>query len=161
MQSVRAALAFAAFTALLASAQTQAGVSISFDHVDRAAQARKNLDPGLLWLRMKNSTRASIQILASAAEAGGEGVEVVHEIVQDGRPVPGWISPPAHYSPVNESTTLEIEPNSDLLFSVPLNHVGPYWHLRITFERAGRQPEGTVDFLWADVPAKERVAWKK
>jgi hypothetical protein len=154
-------LVLAALTALLASAQPQPAVSLSFDHVDRATPARKNLDPGLLWLRIGNSGRTSIQVLAGAAEAGAEGVEVVHEIVSDGKPAPGWISPPAHYSPISEATLVEIKPNSDLLFSVPLNHVGPSWRLSITFERAGRQPEGTVDFTWAGVPTKERSAWKK
>lgn len=90
-------------------------------------------------------------------------MEIVHEIVEDSgaKPEPGWISPPEHYSPVNEATTVEVEPNSDLLFSVPLNHVGPWWRLRITLIRSGHQPQGTLDFTWADVPPKERSAWKK
>ncbi len=101
-------------------------------------------------------------MLATPAEAGSQGPEIVHEIVEDtgAKPSSDWISPPEHYSPVGEATTLEIQPKSDVLFSVPLNHVGPSWRLRITYQSA-RHREGTVDFTWAGVPVKERNSWKK
>ena len=141
--------------------QSPSDVVISFDHIVRPRLSRRSSDPALLWLRLKNNSRAPIQVFAAAAEAGADGVEIVQEIVGTGaKPASGWISPPAHYSPVNESTIEEIQPNSDLLFSVPLNHVGPTWSLRITFQ-SGRQRQGTVDFTWAKVPVKERSAWKK
>jgi hypothetical protein len=157
-------LVLAALAGSSGLSQNQAGISVSFDHVQRAPRSD---DPDLLWLRMKNSGHNPIQVLATAPEAGAEGVELVHEIVQDSKPLSGWISPPEHYSPVNETTTVEIQPNTDLAFSVPLNHVGPSWLLRITFEvvnpkvRSDRQPQGTVNFTWASVPIKERSAWKK
>jgi hypothetical protein len=136
-------------------------VSISFDHVVQPPAARRTLDPGLLYLRIKNNGRAAIQVFASPAQAGGEGVEVVHEIINTSRirRAPGWISPPERYSPVDVATTIEIQPHSDLLFSVPLNHVGPSWLLRLTFQ-SGKRAEGVVDFTWADVPPNERHAWR-
>jgi hypothetical protein len=142
--------------------QSLPGVSISFDHVVRPAPSREASDSGLLWLRLKNDSRASIQVLATAPQTGADGVEIVHEIVEDpgAKPSADWISPPQRYSPVNEATTLEIQANSNQLFSVPINHVGPSWRLRITYQ-SGRRREGTVDFTWADVPVKERSAWKK
>jgi hypothetical protein len=146
--------------------QTQSGVSISFDHVVRPAASRRDVEIGLLWLRLKNNSRAPIQVLASAAEGGADGAEVLHEIVQDSRPAKPasvWISPPSRYSPVNPSKTIEIQPKTDLLFSVPLNHVGPSWRLQITFDFVRpqtRREESTADFTWAGVPAKERDAWK-
>ncbi len=123
------------------------------------------------WLcsgRLKNNRRNPIQVLVTAPEGGAESVEVVHEIVKDaGSPPPasGWNPPPGHYSPVGEST--DIQPHTDLLFNVPLNHVGRSWRLRIAYEMAGpkaspaREQEGTADFTWASVPAKEHSAWKK
>jgi len=160
---LRAVLGFAAVAAGLGFSQSPGGVSLTFDHVQRASQ-RNGSDPDLLSLRLRNNGGAPIRVLATASEPGAEGVEVVHEIVAasgSSKPASGWISPPAHYSPINEATTVEIQPDSDLLFSVPLNHVGPSWRLRIAFQRSGRQPQGVVDFTWANVPIKERAAWKK
>jgi len=138
-------------------------VIVAFDHVVPTATSRQKVDFALLWLRLKNNSRAPIQVLASAPEAGADGVGIVHEILkaQSAKPEPGWISPPGHYSPVNEAATVEVPPNRDLLFSVPLNHVGPSWYMRITFVRSGHQPQGTLDFTWADIPPKERASWKK
>jgi hypothetical protein len=151
---------------LAALATSPAGVSISFDHVVRPAAGRRDVDSAVLFLRIKNNSRVPIQVFAGAPQTGAEGLEVIHEIVPasgSAKPDSGWVSPPDRYSPVNESTTVEIQPNTDLLFSVPINHVGPTWLLRITFEsvRAGRPQEGMVDFIWAQVPVKERGAWKK
>jgi hypothetical protein len=157
------ALVVAAVAAGLGFSQSPSAVSLSFDRVQRASP-HKDSDPDLLALRLRNNSRTPIQVLATAPEAGAQGVEVVHEIV----PAPGplklakeWIAPPAHYSPINETTTVEIQPHSDLLFSIPLNHVGPSWRVRITFQRAGQDKQGTVDFTWEEVPIKERSAWKK
>ncbi len=159
-----------ALTGSPAFPQSQADVFVSFDHIVLPPAARKDIDTAMLYLRLKNNSRNPIQVLVTAPEGGAEGVEVVHEIVEDaGSPqsASSWISPPGHYSPVSESTTADIQPHTDLVFSVPLNHVGPSWRLRIAYEIAagkaskGHEQEGTVDFTWAGVPAKERGAWKK
>jgi hypothetical protein len=168
--SLLAGLVFTTLTPSLVLSQSQAGVAISFDHVSHPASSRRSVDPDLLWLRIRNNGPSPIQVLATAPEAGADGVEVVHEIVLTSgteKQASGWISPPEHYSPINEATTLRIQPKADLLFSAPLNHVGPSWLLRLTYQFVGRkaraagQAEGTADFTWADVPAKEREAWKK
>lgn len=156
----------ASLAGTLGVSQSQSGVSISFDKVVRPTASRRDSDTALLWLRLKNNSRAPIRVLAGAAEGGADGVELVHEIVRDsGAPKveSDWITPPSRYAPVNSTTTVEIQPKSDLLFSVPLNHVGPSWRLQITFDFVrpqARPEEGTVDFTWAGVPAKERDAWK-
>jgi hypothetical protein len=154
----------AALTGSLAFPQSQADVFVSFDHIVRPAADRRDIDSDVLFLRLRNNSRASIQVLATPAEAGAEGVEVVHEIIDTpgaSKPARGWISRPTHSSPIGEPMTVEIQPHSDLLFSVPLNHVGPSWFLRLTFERVlEKKREGTVDFTWAGIPAKERGAWK-
>jgi len=103
-------------------------------------------------------------VLAGAPEAGAEGVELVHEVVLEptrAKRDPGWISPPDRYSPINESAEMEVQPHTDLLFSVPLNHVGPSWHMRITLIPSGPRLQDTLDFAWANIPPKERSAWKK
>jgi len=168
-QLLGSGLVLAALTVGPGFSRNRDAVFVSFDHVVRPVWSRRNSDSALLWLRLRNNSRAPIQVLASAPEAGAEGVEIVHEIVPDSavKPKAEWISPPEHYSPVNEATTAEVPANRDLLFSVPLNHVGPWWRLRITFEflatssRSKRQAQRTVDFTWADVPPIERGAWKK
>jgi hypothetical protein len=163
---LRGGFVFASLLGTLGFSQSQSGVSLSFDRVVRPAASRRDSDPAVLWLRLKNNSRAPIRVLAGAAEGGAEGVELVHEIVRDSgasKVESGWITPPSRYAPVNSTTTVEIQPKSDLLFSVPLNHVGPSWRLQITFDivrRQARQEEGTVDFTWAGVPVKERDAWK-
>ncbi len=148
--------------AALAAGASQPRVFVSFDHVERPPFSRRDVDPGLLYLRIKNNTRGPIHIFAGPPEASSMGVDLLHEIVEASR-VPsyasGWILPPSRYSPANVVTTVDIQPNTDLLFSVPLNHVGPWWKLRIAF-RSPRQPDGQVDFTWAGVPKKERGAWK-
>jgi hypothetical protein len=157
------AVVFAALAAGLCFSQSPGGVSLTFDRVQRASP-HKDSDPDLLSLRLRNNSRTPIQVLATAPEPGAQGVEVVHEILPAPAPLKppsSWISPPAHFSPINEATTVEIQPHSDLLFSIPLNHVGPSWRLRITFQRAGHGKQGTLDFTWAEVPIKERSAWKK
>jgi hypothetical protein len=139
-------------------------VSVSFDHVVRQAITRRDIDSGLLWLRIVNRGRAPIQVFASG---GAAGVELVHEIVGPAKQESGWISGPEHYSPINESTTVDIQPNTDLLFNVPLNHVGPSWYLRIAFDVVASKvhpdgkSQGVVDFTWADIPKRERNAWKR
>jgi len=157
------AILLAALIASPGLSQNQVAVSVAFDHVVLPTAPRQNNDTAVLWLRLRNNSRSPIQVLASAPEAGADGVEIVHEIVEAPavKPHPGWISPPEHYSPVNEATTLDVQPASDLLFSVPLNHVGPSWRMRITFLPSGHEPQGTLDFTWADVPPKARSAWKK
>ena len=160
---LRAVLVVAAVAAGLGFSQSPSGVSLTFDRIQRAS-LHKDSDPDLLALRLTNNSRTPIQVLATAPEPGAQGVEIVHEIVPAPgplKPATGWISPPAHYSPINEATTVEIQPHSDLLFSIPLNHVGPSWRVRITFQRAGQDKQGMVDFTWAEVPIKERTAWKK
>jgi hypothetical protein len=137
-------------------------VVLSFDHIVQPPSSRRALEPGLLYLRIKNTGRDVIAVLASPAEAGGEGVELVHEIIRNSSGsyrASDWISPPERYSPVSEATTINVQPNSDLLFSVPLNHVGPAWRLRVTYQLP-RKSEGVADFSWADVPQQERSAWR-
>jgi len=160
---LRAVLAFTAVAAVLGFSQSPSGVFLTFDRVQRAS-SRNGSDPDLLSLRLRNNSRAAIQVLATAPEPGAQGVEVVHEIAPAPgplKPATGWTSPPAHYSPINESTMVEIQPHSDLLFSIPFNHVGPTWRVRITFQRVGQDKQGVVDFTFAEVPIKERSAWKK
>jgi hypothetical protein len=151
-------------------------VFISFDHVALPSSPPGNDGSNLLWLRIRNNSRVPIQVRTIAPEEGAEGVEVMHEIVEASKAagyasgsvrVPsGWISPPDHYLPIDVFSTANIEPGTDLPFSIPLNHVGPSWYLRTTFQfvlprvRAGRQPSGLVDFTWADIPATEQRAWK-
>jgi hypothetical protein len=168
-QLLLSGLLLAILTGAPGFSQNQSDVSVSFDHVSRATAARKNIDSDLLWLRIRNNTRTPIQVLATAPQGDADGVEVVHEIVLtsgSANQAPGWISPPEHYSPINEATTVKIQPKGALLFSAPLNHVGPSWRLRITYQITGRkaraagQTEGTVDFTWADVPIKERESWR-
>ena len=160
----------------VASNPEKPSVFVSFDHVVRPALPRRDNDSGLLYLRIRNNSRAPIRVLATPPEAGAEDVELMHEIIParirgassgSTEPESVWISPPDRYLLSDAATTVDIQPGADLLFSVPINHVGPSWFLRLTFQfvqskiRSGRQPESHADFTWADVPKNERPAWRK
>jgi hypothetical protein len=153
-------------------------VFISFNRVAGPQSASKGEDSGRLWLRIENNSRVPIEVLARQVQPNADGLEVAHEVVKasdlngyPSGPTPsasGWISPPERNSPIpiDVATAVRINSGSDLLFRVPLNHVGPSWYLQLRFQflftalRSGRQPQGIVDFTWADIPASERRAWK-
>ncbi len=156
--------------------QSKPYVYLKLDHVG----ARKPLSPDEahkgLWLRLVNNCRIPIVLGIFNPGTGDPGVGVFDEIVPaaaiKGLMVAGPSGraqqtespkekPPEGYSSEVFSTTI-IKPGEDLLFSVPLNHVSPSWHMQVKFklhlsdaERV-TEPETTLAFYWQDIPEEFR-----
>lgn len=130
-----------------------------------------------LWLRFVNNCRLPIVVAIFDAGADNLGVGVFDEvipvtgklpIIDYGGPIkpkpnaPPQEEPPKGYFAPDVISTTIIPPRKDLLFSVPLNHVGPAWYLQVRFyfalpgEGYGTGPYSVVSFDWQDIPEKFR-----
>ena len=140
-------------------------VDIRFERLDRSGTRP------ILFLRLRNNLRCPISVYSTNASVAGF-IEVRHTIVQldsiaglpSGPPVKSkWIGPPPELIESDAGGEQKIEAGSSLIFSVPWNHVGPTWSMKLTFRfelpAVGRQPVGVVDYTWADVPLRIRDAW--
>jgi hypothetical protein len=143
-------------------------VDIGFERIDRSGAGGEG---PILLLRLRNNLRCPIRVFSTNGSVAGS-IEVRHEIerldslagVPSGPPVgPKWIGPPPQLIGSDIGGDEKIEPGGSLLFSVPWNHVGPTWSMKLTFRFdlpvAGRQPVGVVDYTWTDVPPRIRAAW--
>lgn len=76
--------------------------------------------------------------------------------------VPPQPEAPTGYILPEVFSTTSVRPGEDLLFSVPVNHVGPSWDLQIRFYldlpggHYGTGPYSAVSFGWQDIPEKYR-----
>jgi hypothetical protein len=156
-------------------------VYLKFDHVgEREPLSQDELSKGL-WLRLVNNCRIPIVVAIFDTGPDNRGVGVFDEVVpilnkrllpvsdlpdqrktQTEPAEPTQEEPPEGYSPPDFISTTIIPPRRDLLFSVPLNHVGPTWYLQIRFYFAlpgdgyGTGPYSVVSFDWQDIPEKFR-----
>jgi hypothetical protein len=151
-------------------------VYLKFDRVaDRKPLSPEEASRGL-WLRLVNNCRIPIIVAVFNPGTGDPGFGVLDEVIPIG-PVKGLMSsgpraqphheevakerPPEGYSSEVFSTTT-IQPGNDLLFSVPLNHVSPSWHLQVKFQldlpgsQHVSQPHTVLPFYWKDIPEKFR-----
>lgn len=152
-------------------------VYIEFERVaKRKPLSDEEVSTGV-WLRLKNNTRVPIQVMTFDPGTEEQETGVMDEVVQ--------VNSTVGFGPSgNQATSITFEAagspkgysfdvgsvavigsGKSLPFSVPLNHIGPSWYLRVRFEldlpptKAGRQPYSFVEFSWADVPAKDHGAW--
>ena len=154
-------------------------VYLKFDHVgDREPLSTDEPTKGL-WLRFVNNCRLQIVVAIFDAGADNLGVGVFDEvipttgklpIVDYGGPTkpkpraPPQEEPPKGYFAPDVISTTIISPGKDLLFSVPLNHVGPAWYLQVRFyfalpgEGYGTGPYSVVSFYWQGIPEEFRRA---
>lgn len=127
-----------------------------------------------LWLRLTNNCRVPVIVRTFDPGTEDQGVAVEYDVIPvvipiQGGPVgssksskvEGEKEVPKGYSfDVGSVTT--IPPGTDLLFSVPANHVNPSWYVRVKFEfglpktNLGAQPVSYVTFSWSDIPAQYR-----
>jgi hypothetical protein len=152
---------------------TRPYVYLKFDHIG----ARKPLSPDEahqgLWLRLVSNCRIPIVVGIFDPKTGDPGLGVFDEVIAINPRPSEWIDAPppeteaprpkpprGYWSEVYSTTT--IGPGEDLFFSVPLNHVSPYWYMEIKFRPAlpggnrVTQPETTLCFYWWDIPQKLR-----
>jgi hypothetical protein len=143
-------------------------VDIRFERLDRSELGREG---PILFLRLRNNLRCPISVYSTNSSVAGS-IQIRHAIARldsvaglpSGPPVePKWIGPPSESIESDAGGDQMIEAGSSLLFSVPWDHVGPTWSMKLTFRfdlpAAGRQPVGVVDYTWSDVPPSIRDAW--
>jgi hypothetical protein len=152
-------------------------VQIIFDHAGRRTPLSEFEPPVGLWLRLKNNSHVPIRVMTFEPGTADPGIGIEDEVVAI---TPSEILIELPNEPIKSSESkitagkgylrdigspVTLAPRQCLLFSVPLNHVGPTYFLRIRFEFdlppivSGRQPYAYVDFTWSDVPAKVRKLW--
>jgi hypothetical protein len=156
-------------------------VYLKFDHVgDREPLTPDEPTKGL-WLRLVNNCRIPIVVAIFDTGTVNAGVGVFDEVVplaakrplpvfhlpgrakSEPKPAPVQEEPPEGYSPPDVFSTTIISPRENLLFSVPLNHIGPSWYLQIRFYFElpgggyGSGPYSVVSFDWQDIPEKFRA----
>lgn len=154
-------------------------VYLQFDHVGPRKPLRQGEGNLGLWLRIVNNCRAPITVPTFGLTSGDPGVGVLDEVVPDivttlvsrdsgdlnlagvrtSQEIPA--NPqnrlPQGYSAEVYSMT-RILPGQDLLFSVPLNHVGRNWFLRVRFvldvdkPSLGTGPYTYLNFFKTQIP---------
>jgi hypothetical protein len=146
-------------------------VYIAFDHVgDRKPVFLREVKKGL-WLRLVNNCRIPIIVNTFGTGTDDPGIGLFHEVVRSegtGIYLPNDKSthrnqkiPQGYW--MDTSTGTVVPPGKDLLFSVPIDHVGPDWYLRVRFDldlvtpsRQGSNVYSYVDFDWWHIPKEYR-----
>ncbi len=147
-------------------------VYLKFDHMGPRKPLPSDTTSQGLWLRLMDNCRVPIIVAIFDPGTGDPGVGVFDEVVSapvghmafhfkgEARPKPAAKTkekPPQGYSIPDTFSTTTIAPGESLLFSVPLNHVGPYWFMEVRFylDVGGGYfsgPESIVSFDWDDIP---------
>jgi hypothetical protein len=157
-------------------------VYLEFDHVAPRRPIKEGEPPTGLWLRIVNNCRVGIRIGTFGSSGDDAGIGVLHEVVPyahrvrvevqysvpmvpaepepaDEQPRPAKPTPPEGYWAEVHSTT-RIGPGESVLFSVPTNHVGEKWFMRVLFTldvsrpRVGNGPYSYVDFSETQIPRR-------
>jgi hypothetical protein len=151
---------------------TRPYVYLKFDHIGKREPLNRHEPDTGLWLRVENNCRVPITVQVFDPETGDPGVGLFDEVIPVNPCAPPMGCPlrpneslpkapelPKGYSAPEILNTENIEPGHDLLFSVPINHVGPSWYLQVEFflgSEYGYGPRSLLDFAWGDIPEKFR-----
>jgi hypothetical protein len=162
-------------------------VYLQFDHIGPRKPIQHGEPSTGLWLRIVNNCRVPVIVGTFGITTGDVGVGVIDEVIREDRggvrveaegaaiptvPVGSDSAPekpkatkpmsvPEGYSAEVHSAT-RIPPGESLLFSVPINHVGSDWFMRVRFTLAvsgaqvGNVPYSYVDFYESQIPLKSR-----
>jgi hypothetical protein len=156
-------------------------VYLKFAHVGNREPLSPSESHKGLWLLLVNNCRLPITVAIFNTENPGpdHGIGAYDEVVrlpmkaptvQFSTPdkthaIPTSLSaqkPPEGYSLPHVFSTTTISPGENLLFNLPLNHVGPSWYLQVRFyfelpgEGYGTGPYSVVSFDWQDIPEEFR-----
>jgi hypothetical protein len=129
--------------------QSKPYVYLKFDHIGPRKPLRNGEGNTGLWLRVVNNCRIPIVFLGSDASPGEPGVSLMDEVVEK-EPMLQIYSPEeedeiqrreklreSKYRPEGYSSetsgVVRVQPGTDILFSVPLNHVDDNWYMRVKF----------------------------
>src|SRR5580658_7716336 len=141
---------------------TKPYVYLKFDHTGPRKPVFEGEVREGLWLRLVNNSRIPIRV-GTFDPGTDEGMGVIHEVVALRSSLYATTEPskpPEGYDMEVHSVEV-LPPGKSILFSVPLNHVGPKWYLRVQFTLAvsadlGGQPYSYADFFWEHLPTVVR-----
>lgn len=160
-------------------------VYLQFDHVGPRKPIQEGETKTGLWLRIVNNCRVPIMVPTFGLTTGDPGVGVLDEVVSNtpmltvfseqnevnssGESSSGDSKPkqpaatagseqPLGYSAEVFSMT-RLLPGKEMLFSVPIDHVGDRWFMRVRFvldvenPRSSVEPNSYLTFFKAQIPA--------
>jgi hypothetical protein len=174
----------------------RAFVYVKFDHIGKGAPFYGDEPSTRIWLRIVNNCRVAIVVSTFGAPDGALKGEagVLHEVVADREPEIITVVDPSPHKPQtaktqdtasksNEKEGLmprgywadlssagTIAPGQELLFSIPVNHLGKRWHINIPFQfglssgkgpradNIGGQPSMVIAYSLYDLPEKIQPA---
>jgi hypothetical protein len=125
-------------------------VYLKFDHIGPRKPIRNGEDKMGLWIRVVNNCRIPIVFTGFSMPTGEIGVGLMDEVV-DTEPTLQISSTPEEAKKIQQrerlrkskhkptgyssetASIVRVQPGADILFGVPLNHVGNDWYLRVKF----------------------------
>ena len=150
-------------------------VYLAFDHVGPRKPLVPSEAPEGLWLRLVNNCRVPITVKVYGGNSDNSGISIFDEVIRnysEGVVVSSTVDvgevlagpPPAKPLPRGYSSelysTIQILPGKDLLFSVPRNHVGPDWFMRVKFRLDVHGPSKDFD-PWTELDYFEAFAQRQ
>ena len=177
-------------------------VYVRFDHVGTGEQRSEDESSSRIWLRVVNNCRFPIVLRTTGVpdESPKEEVGIMYEVVANPvaqgmvilspEPTKGQSTTRAgneHEKPLArpESTEMPkgtmfhvgsaqvLPPSKNILFSIPVNHLGKKWHIEIPFTfdlpagkgphdpNAGGEPILVIEYSMWDLPLKLRTEIQK
>jgi hypothetical protein len=130
--------------------QSRPYVYLKFDHIGPRKPIQNGKVNTGLWLRVVNNCRIPIVFQSFNMPTGIPGVGIMDEVVEDEPILQIYSTPeegkevqrreklrklkqkPKGYSP-ETAGVVRVQPGTDMLFSVPLNHVEDDWYMRVKF----------------------------
>jgi hypothetical protein len=153
----------------LALDTTKPFVYIEFDHTGPREPLRPDELARGLWLRLVNNSILPIIVRAHSSITDPDMTILEDVITPQMRTIPKSGLPdygpmPRGYATGSDVTSLlTVNPGKEVLFSVPVNHVGPGWFLQVPFQfdlppakGGAAQPVCYAAFTWDDIPEKSR-----
>jgi hypothetical protein len=144
-------------------------VYIEFDHSGPREPLRPDEPSRGLWLRLVNNSVFPIMLRVHGSLTDPDTPVLQDIITPQMRMIPKAGLPdygpmPRGYATGSDvASLLTINPGKEVLFSVPVNHVGPGWFLQISFQfdlppvkGGASQPVCYAAFAWDDIPEKSR-----
>jgi hypothetical protein len=144
-------------------------VYIEFDHTGPRQPLEPDEPSRGFWLRLVNNSVLPI-ILRVHGSFTDPDTPVLQDIItpqtrlipKSGLPDYGPM-PRGYATGSDVASLLTINPGKEVLFSVPVNHVGPGWFLQVSFQfdlppvkDGAAQPVCYAAFAWDDIPEKSR-----
>ena len=137
-------------------------VYIQFDHAGQREPIDQTEPAQGLWLRLINNSTISIEVetMDTATQAK---LMVLPDVITAVERIIPRSGEPHEKMPMGYGSGMgvfrTIAPGDGFIFSVPANHVSPYWYMQVPFHfnlppvKKGSQPICYAAFTWEDLPA--------